>query len=123
MGGTRRAPQAPDARGSPAEPGRPSAVRAGTAGVPRVSAFAPALGYALIWLFLIVFLVYPLGRIFYDAFTDETGRFTVAHFVAFAHDGFYLRSLGNSLLLGLGTVACTSVLGFAIARALRVRRP
>jgi iron(III) transport system permease protein len=81
----------------------------------RATRLAPALGYALIWLFLIVFLVYPLGRIFYDALTDETGRFTAAHFVAFAHDAFYLRSLANSLLLGLATVACTSILGFAIA--------
>src|SRR5262249_57012653 len=32
-----------------------------------------------------------------------------------AHDAFYLRSLVNSLLLGLATVACSSVLGFAIA--------
>jgi iron(III) transport system permease protein len=82
---------------------------------PRLARVAPAVGYGLIWLFLIVFLVYPLGRIFYDAFTDEAGRFTVGHFLAFAGDGFYLRSLGNSLLLGLATVACTSVLGFAIA--------
>jgi iron(III) transport system permease protein len=76
---------------------------------------APALGVAAIWLFLILFLVYPLGRIFYDAFTDEAGRLTLAHFVEFARDGFYRRSLMNSLLLGLGTVAATSVLGFAIA--------
>jgi iron(III) transport system permease protein len=76
---------------------------------------APALGVGAIWLFLVVFLVYPLLRIFYDAFTDEAGRFTVGHVVAFAHDSFYLRSLWNSLLLGLGTVVCTSVLGFAIA--------
>src|SRR5712691_7716390 len=113
MGGTRRAPQSPDTRGAAAEPWRPS-----TIGRPLsrpVARLAPVLGYALIWLFLIVFLVYPLGRIFYDAFTDEAGRFTAAHFVAFAHDGFYLRSLANSLLLGLGTVACSSVLGFAIA--------
>ena len=34
----------------------------------------PALGYAAIWLFLILFLVYPLLRIFYDAFTDEAGH-------------------------------------------------
>ena len=33
----------------------------------------------------------------------------------FAGDHFYLRSLWNSLVLGLATVACTSVLGFAIA--------
>jgi len=81
----------------------------------RLRRVGPALGYAAIWAFLILFLVYPLLRIFYDAFTDEAGRITASHFVAFAHDGFYLRSLWNSLLLGLGTVACTSVLGFAIA--------
>jgi iron(III) transport system permease protein len=81
----------------------------------RAGRLAPVVGYALIWLFLVLFLVYPLGRIFYDAFTDETGRVTAAHFVGFARDAFYLRSLVNSLLLGLATVACASVLGFAIA--------
>ncbi|MGH7313661.1 MAG: hypothetical protein ACREJV_10840, partial [Candidatus Rokuibacteriota bacterium] len=44
-------------------------------------AVAPALGVAAIWLFLLVFLVYPLLRIFWDAFTDVVGRFTVGHFV------------------------------------------
>jgi iron(III) transport system permease protein len=73
------------------------------------------LGVALIWLFLAVFLVYPLLRIFYDAFSDEAGRLTLRNFVEFARDGFYLRSLWNSLLLGLATVATTSILGFAIA--------
>ncbi len=75
----------------------------------------PVLGVAAIWLFLVVFLVYPLVRVFYDAFTDEAGRLTARHFLEFAADGFYRRSLLNSLLLGLGTVAATSVLGFAIA--------
>src|SRR5712691_601158 len=75
----------------------------------------PVVGVAAIWLFLAVLLVYPLTRILYDAFTDEAGRLTIRHFLAFAADGFYRRSLGNSLLLGLGTVAATSVLGFAIA--------
>ena len=75
----------------------------------------PALGVVLIWLFLLVFLVYPLLRIFYDAFSDEAGRITLANFVAFARDPFYVRSLVNSLLLGLGTVVTTSVVGFAVA--------
>jgi iron(III) transport system permease protein len=79
------------------------------------AALLPALGIAGIWLFLLVFLVYPLLRIFWDAFTDELGQFTVGHFVEFAHDAFYRRSLINSLVLGVGTVAATSVLGFAIA--------
>jgi iron(III) transport system permease protein len=76
---------------------------------------APALGVGAIWLFLLVFLVYPLLRIFYDAFTDETGAVTVANVTEFARDAFYRRSLLNSLVLGLGTVATTSILGFAIA--------
>src|SRR3989449_10307177 len=84
---------------SPARPGR----------------LLPALGVGGIWLFLLIFLVYPLLRILYDAFSDESGRLTLANFVAFAADGFYRRSLANSLLLGLATVACTSVLGFAVA--------
>src|SRR5438876_8050308 len=84
--------------------------RAGAGG-----AWWPALGIAAIWIFLAVFLVYPLARIFYDAFTDDAGRLTIRHFLDFAADGFYRRSLWNSLLLGLGTVAATSVLGFAIA--------
>jgi iron(III) transport system permease protein len=75
----------------------------------------PAAGVGVVWLFLLVFLVYPLLRILYDAFSDEAGRLTLANFVAFARDPYYLRSLGNSLLLGLGTVAATSVVGFAVA--------
>src|SRR5437868_1796473 len=81
----------------------------------RMGAALPALGVTLIWAFLALFLVYPLLRIFYDAFSDEAGRLTLANFVAFAGDAFYVRSLGNSLVLGLATVATTSILGFAIA--------
>ena len=51
-----------------------------------ISAGLPALGVGLIWLYLIVFLVYPLVRVFYDAVTDEAGRLTLANFVEFARD-------------------------------------
>jgi iron(III) transport system permease protein len=80
-----------------------------------VRGLLPGLGVVAIWAFLLLFLVYPLARIFYDAFTDEAGRFTVLHFVEFAQDAFYLRSLWNSIVLGLATVACSSALGFAVA--------
>jgi iron(III) transport system permease protein len=83
--------------------------------MPRVARLLPALGVAVVWLFLLVFLVYPLLRIAYDAFSDDSGRLTLANFAAFFGDAYYLRSLGNSLLLGLGTVVTTSVLGFAVA--------
>ena len=51
----------------------------------------PALGIGLIWLFLAVFLLYPLARIFYDAVTDDGGALTFRNFVEFFGDGFYLR--------------------------------
>src|SRR5882672_639739 len=59
----------------------------------------PAVGVGLIWAFLVLFLIYPLGRIFYDAVTD----------------GFYLRSLVNSMILGVVTVFSASVLGITVA--------
>jgi iron(III) transport system permease protein len=82
----------------------------------RVSrAVGPAVGVGLIWAFLIVFLVYPLGRIFYDAVTDEAGRWTLANFQEFFSDRFYVRSLMNSMILGVTTVICSSILGIAVA--------
>src|SRR3989441_6096917 len=81
-------------------------------------AWWPALGIAAIWIFRVVSLASPLARTFYAAFSDDAGRLTARHFVDFAPDGFSRRSLWNSLVLGLGTVAATSVLGFAIAMLL-----
>ncbi|HTQ74775.1 MAG TPA: iron ABC transporter permease [Burkholderiales bacterium] len=74
-----------------------------------------ALGFTLIWMFLIVFVFYPLTRIFYDAFTDEAGRATLANFHEFFTDSFYLRSLWKSLALGAAAVITTSVVGIAVA--------
>jgi iron(III) transport system permease protein len=73
------------------------------------------LGYAAIWTFLIVFVFYPLTRIFYDAFTDEAGVLTLANFHEFFTDSFYLRSLWKSLALGAAAVVTTSVVGIAVA--------
>jgi iron(III) transport system permease protein len=79
------------------------------------ASLGPAVGVGLIWAFLLLFLVYPLGRIFYDAVTDEAGRWTLANFHEFFTDRFYVRSLMNSLILGVATVVCSSVLGIAVA--------
>ena len=81
---------------------------------PRTGAGA-ITGFGLIWAFLIIFVLYPLTRIFYDAFTSDAGQFTLAHFHEFFTDRFYLRSLWNSLLLGVATVLTTSVIGIAVA--------
>ena len=74
-----------------------------------------ALGVGLIWLFLLLFLVYPLVRIFYDAITDEGGRLTLTNVLSFFGDGFYLRALWKSLLLGVATVVASSIIGIAVA--------
>jgi ABC-type Fe3+ transport system permease subunit len=81
---------------------------------PRVGAGA-IIGFGLIWAFLILFVLYPLTRIFYDAFTNEAGQFTLINFQEFFTDGFYLRSLWNSLVLGVAAVITTSVIGIAVA--------
>jgi iron(III) transport system permease protein len=85
---------------------RPRGVR-----VPAIS----LVGFALIWTFLIIFVLYPLLRIFYDAVTNEAGQFTIENFYEFFTDRFYLRSLWNSLVLGAASVVTTSVIGIAVA--------
>ena len=72
-------------------------------------------GYALIWAFFGLFLIYPLIRLFYDTFTTDQGTFTLMNFYGFFTDAFYLKCLVNSLLLGVATVITTSILGIAIA--------
>ncbi|MGZ5169856.1 MAG: ABC transporter permease [Burkholderiales bacterium] len=81
--------------------------------LPRAS--VAIVGFAIIWAFLIVFILYPLTRIFYDAFTDEVGQLTFANFSEFFTDTFYLRSLWKSLVLGFAAVITTSVIGIAVA--------
>lgn len=73
------------------------------------------LGYGAIWAFMIVFLIYPLLHLFYDAFTTDAGEFTLANFQDFFTDRYYLKSLMNSLLLGVGTVITTSIIGITFA--------
>ncbi|NTV33611.1 MAG: iron ABC transporter permease [Deltaproteobacteria bacterium] len=73
------------------------------------------LGYAAIWAFFGVFLIYPLIRLFFDAVTTETGAFTLQNFYDFFTDSFYLKTLWNSILLGLGTVVTTSIIGITFA--------
>lgn len=77
--------------------------------------FSAAFGFSLIWAFLILFAIFPLVRIFYDAFTDEVGHLTLVNFYEFFTDSFYLRSLWKSLLLGVSAVITTSVIGIAVA--------
>ena len=84
-------------------------------GGPRTPAIS-LVGFGLIWAFLILFVLYPLTRIFYDAFTNEAGQFTLVNFYEFFTDRFYLRSLWNSLVLGVAAVFTTSVIDTSTKR-------
>ena len=74
-----------------------------------------ASGFSLIWAFLIIFILFPLTRIFYDAFSNDAGSLTLANFGEFFTDHFYLRSLWQSLVLGVAAVITTSVIGISVA--------
>lgn len=76
------------------------------------------VGFVAIWGFLLLFVLYPLTRIFYDAFTNDTGAFTLQNFADFFTDRFYLRALWKSLVLGAGAVITSSILGIAVAMLL-----
>ncbi len=72
-------------------------------------------GFGVIWTFLILFVIFPLVRIFYDAFTDEVGQLTLMNFWEFFTDPYYLRSFWKSMVLGVSAVFTTSVIGISVA--------
>ena len=76
----------------------------------------PGVVWALpIYLFLLLFIVFPLYRLFLDAVTTEDGRLTISHLVDFAGDRFYRQALVNSLIISFGTVVGCMVIGFLAA--------
>jgi len=76
----------------------------------------PASAWAVpLYGFLVLFILYPLFRLFIDAVRTEDGAFTLTYVANLATDPFYRRALGNSLLVSFGTVAGTSILGFLAA--------
>lgn len=94
---------------------------------PAVEAAAPAAPFArrlrvpgAIWAlpiygFLLLFIVFPLWRLFIDAVSTEDGRLTMGYLADFATDGFYRRALVNSIIVSAGTVLGCIVIGFLAA--------
>jgi iron(III) transport system permease protein len=76
----------------------------------------PGIVWALpIYLFLLVFIIFPLYRLFVDAVTTADGAFTLHHLADFATDPFYRSTLVNSLIVSGGTVIGCIVIGFTAA--------
>ncbi len=93
----------------------PAVATAAARPIPRRLRIPAAAWVVPLWGFLLLFILYPLFRLFIDALQTEEGVFTLAHVAGFIGDAFYRKALVNSLLISVGTVVGTSVLGFLAA--------
>src|SRR5918998_1068695 len=67
-------------------------------------------------LFLLLFLIVPVGTVIYVAFTERgTGVFTLVNFIDFARTDLFVRSLWNSIYVSAMTVVLSSVLALPLA--------
>ena len=55
----------------------------------------------LVLVFLVLFLVIPIGNVFYTAFVNAEGQFTLGHFTAFLHQSLLTESFKNSLYVAV----------------------
>ena len=55
----------------------------------------------LVLAFLVLFLVIPIGNVFYTAFVNAEGQFTLGHFTAFLHQSLLTESFKNSLYVAV----------------------
>ena len=88
--------------------------------LPRASGLAvigwgPWLAFILIGLFLLVFLIVPVGLVVYTAFVTDTGSLTLGHFGNFFAQTVFRESFINSLLVSLASVFFASVIAVPLA--------
>ena len=88
-----------------------------TAAPPRRTAanLGPWIAFGLIGLFLLVFLVLPVGTVIYTAFVTETGSLTVGHFGNFFSQSIFRESFFNSLWVALASTFFASVIAIPLA--------
>ena len=73
------------------------------------------LAAALVLAFLLMFLVLPVGRVFYTAFVEADGRFTVGHFAAFFSQGLMRESFFNSLYVAVLSTVFAALIAVPLA--------
>lgn len=69
----------------------------------------------LVLAFLAMFLVVPVGNVFYLAFVNADGSFTLGHFLAFFHQPLLQDSFYNSLYVALAATFFASLLALPLA--------
>ena len=73
---------------------------------------------ALVALFLIAFLVVPIARVIFVAFTDRDGSFTLIHFQDFLATGLLREAFWNSIYVAAMTVLLASLIAVPLATIL-----
>lgn len=73
------------------------------------------LAFGLIFLFLLVFLLWPVGLVIFTAFVDESGGVTLGHFANFFEQTVFKESFLNSLWVSLASVFFASLIAVPLA--------
>ncbi|MCD6076661.1 MAG: phnU 1 [Ramlibacter sp.] len=73
------------------------------------------LAAALVLAFLLMFLVLPVGRVFYAAFVESDGAFTLGHFSAFFSQGLMRESFFNSLYVAVLSTVFAALIAVPLA--------
>jgi iron(III) transport system permease protein len=81
------------------------------------SRFPPGLVLValLVLAFLSLFLIIPVGSVFYSAFVNADGSFTLGHFGAFLHQTLLKESFFNSLYVALAATLFSSIIAIPLA--------
>lgn len=69
----------------------------------------------LVLAFLVLFLALPVGNVFYLAFVNADGSFTLGHFLAFFHQPLLQDSFYNSLYVALAATFFASLIALPLA--------
>jgi iron(III) transport system permease protein len=93
----------------------PVGVAAGTGGA--ASAVRPGVWLAAgaVLLFLGLFLVLPVGQVFYTAFVEADGTPTLGHFAAFFSQGLMREAFANSLYVALMSALWAALIAVPLA--------
>lgn len=73
------------------------------------------LAYGLITVFLLVFLVVPIGLVIYTAFVDQANALTFGHFANFFGQTVFREAFFNSLWVALASVAVATLIAVPLA--------
>jgi iron(III) transport system permease protein len=77
--------------------------------------FGPWLAGTLVLAFLLLFLVLPVGRVFFTAFVEADGTPTLGHFAAFFGQGLMMEAFINSLTVALLSALFAALIAVPLA--------